>query len=207
MEKRLVKKYFLLICIFSFASCGGADTGGASDGLDSSDHRVFVTSSTTNGEFLAGVDDSIVGVAAADQICEDLADSAGLTRTYKAIISDDSADAKTRLFITGAIYTVAGSASTLIANTETEFWAASSTALINDIDRDESGTFISDSSKVWTGSSNTGTKNTENCNDWKVDTSGTTGSTGQLGYVNGLWLDNTEDIACNQYLRLYCISQ
>jgi hypothetical protein len=206
MEGRLIKNYLLLLLLSIAVSCGGPSSSGSPDGVDVLDHVIFVSSVTNSGKFKDD-DTSLEGLDAADKLCKDLAKEANLTRDYKAILSDTAKDATSRLFISGAIYTVAGSETTLIAQTATDLWNASAVELKNSIARDETGSFITGSDEVWTGSSSSGTKNTENCLNWKDETSGNSGTVGQLGNVSGFWLDNTTDKLCNTQKRIYCISQ
>ncbi len=208
MERVVFKKSLLFLAVSLVISCGGPSASGEPDGVDAVDHRLFVSSTTNTGKFEDG---SLEGLAAADKFCNDLAEDVNLTRDYKAVMSDSITDAKTRLFITGAIYTVAGSEKTLIAESATDFWNASATDLKNNISRDETGAFLSGNDQVWTGSSSAGTKNTTHCSDWKVEEAGVNdpnkGTVGELSRIDGLWIDNTTEVNCNLSLRVYCISQ
>jgi hypothetical protein len=204
MGQRIIKKLLLLLLSIVFVSCGGPSSSGDPDGVDAVDHRLFISSVTHSGKFLDG---ALEGLDAADKFCVDLAKAAGFTRDYKAILSDTSKDAQTRLFISGAVYTLSGTEKTLIAESGADLWNTGTSPLKNNISRNENGDFVSGSVEMWTGTNRTGGKSPSHCNDWKSDSSTPKGSVGQLNVVGEAWIDNTFDRDCNSLFQVYCISQ
>jgi hypothetical protein len=199
------KKIHYLLISFLIISCGGPDNGAElTDGIASADHRIFVTSSTVDGAMTSG--SGSTGLAKADSICATAATNASLKRTYKAIISDSSTHAKDRLVISGAVYVVAGSATTKIAADSASLWNADTTSLLAAIDRDEDGTYTT-SVEVWTGSLADGTRELDNCTNWTTASSGTSGDIGNNGNVDAKWLEMASASTCNNSKHLYCISQ
>jgi hypothetical protein len=142
------------------------------------------------------------GIAGADAICQSLASAAGLTRTYKAILSTTTANAKDRLTISGPVY-VFTSATTknVIADSRADLWDG---LITNFIDRDESYNQIG-GSVVHSGTLSDGTVNTLTCTDWTSNAAGndTFGDSGILS----TWIDSSLMGSCNPFRRIYCISQ
>ena len=195
--------------LFSLISCGASgELGGTSDGLPNADFRVFITSSSFAGNMANG---SLTGISGADKWCTDLAQSAGLTREYKAILSSvtDGVSAIDNLFITSGVYTLdSNGAVTKIVDSESLLFDADSTQLLSSISRDESGTFVVGGIPVWTGSTSNGTVNTSSCDMWDNNLSGASGILGITGVIDGKWLDNLgSSQTCNNTARIYCISQ
>jgi hypothetical protein len=198
------KNLVLLLSIAFISSCGGPSGDGTlTDGVEALEHRVFLTSAKYNGEMTAP--GGLEGLAAADAICKSLAELANLTRNYKAILSSTAETAKDRLTITGTIFTVSGSEKVKIASGAASFWNAELTSLLNPIQRDQNGIYISTSNSVWSGTLSTGGLDTFNCGDWK--SSSANGSVGEEGADNRDWLETTTDEPCINTNRFYCISQ
>ena len=147
-----------LVFLFVMISCGGQDSSDKKDGIADSDHRIFVTSLTFTG--------NMGGVDAADTLCSQAANSAGLERTYKAILSTSAIDAEVRLNITGGIYMFTDSSTpVLIAASGIDLWGTDSDPLKNAINRTEQYSIVNDN--IWTGTnSEGGTFSTQNCNNW-----------------------------------------
>ncbi len=66
------------------------------DGVGIYEHRVFISSGSRSG--------NLGGLANADALCQTLATTAGLSRTYRAMLSDASTRVRDRISLTGAIY-------------------------------------------------------------------------------------------------------
>jgi hypothetical protein len=195
---------FILSCFILVSSCGGASGDGSStDGVEALEHRIFLTSESHNGKIVEV--GGLEALEAADAICLRLAKAASLERKYKAILSTDSETAKDRLVITGAIYTVAGTEKTKIFQTSATLWDSDNTPLLNDINRDESGTLIIGSAPVWSGTQNNGGSDS-NCLNWKSDLGTEDARVGVRGSQSDTWLDSSDNPCSNTY-PFYCISQ
>jgi len=200
-----MKKILIIISAsIIFISCGGADNNTIDiDGVRPTEYRVFITKAgTIKGDFSSS---STTGLAGADELCNTYAEAAGLTKDYKAILSDSSTTAKSRLVFTGAIYTVSGSIKTKVADSSVELFNADTVSILSKIDWDEEGMSVS-SGNVWTGSNVDGTSDGNDCTNWTVVTSGTNGNSGDVNQIDGKWIDNA-NLACNLTAHLYCISQ
>lgn len=199
--KKLISTFTLLTLV---SACGGPDnTPEDSDGVASGEHRVFITSVATTGDMAAGTGSS--GMAKADKICQDRAEAANLTRDYKAIISDSTADASSRLVISGEVYTVDDNGDKyLIAEASSEFWDSDTTPLKNTIDRTESGALLANK-EVWTGSLESGATTSDHCVNW-TDT-GSTATYGDNSIKTSAWIESSATANCNTSKHLYCISQ
>jgi len=157
--------------------------------------RVFVTSSTTDGTF--------GGLAAADTICQGLADTAGLGGTYQAWLSDGVDDPTTRL--TRSTDGYARVDGTLVARD----WAhitstdpGGTTTLLAPINLDETGATLTCSS-AWSAVAPDGVGSTNNCGGW---TGGSTGSAGRFCEVSSGWT-RAIGTGCTAEFHLYCFEQ
>jgi hypothetical protein len=199
-----MKKIIPVLCTFLVSSCGGpANEPTNSDGVSASEHRIFITSTTTDGAMTGGV--GATGIDKADNLCQTAADNAGLIRDYKAIISTSDNKANQRIIISGAIYTIAGSNKTKIAESSSDFWSASTTNLLNPINRDEIGNYVTNAT-AWTGTDEEGNGTNEDCADWSTNSTGT-GDYGDNDEVTDAWVESTTPDNCSNSKRLYCISQ
>lgn len=200
MKKLILFLFFLSV----LTSCGGADNGAnKTDGLELTSHRIFITSSTIDGAMTGG--SGATGLLKADSICKSLAGAAGLTRDYKAILSDTSKHASNRLVISGAIYVIDASGnSNEIADSAAALWNSSTTPLKNTIDYDESATYTANK-EVWSGTESGGTLGVNTCSDWTDTTQ--TGDYGTNGSKDGNWIESGSSSLCSNSRHLYCISQ
>lgn len=196
-----MKQFFLsIISLGLLCSCGGEVTSSTTDGVDEGDHRIFLTSVKYNG--------NLGGITGADSKCSDLATSAGLTKTYKALLSDSSSDVVNRLSISGNTYVFSDSVNkNKVVSLGSDLWLTSSTELLNVIDRDEKYNLIS-SEKSWSGTDSDGIVaiSNDHCNDWTSNISTQQGQVGVIGSKTDTWVEGTAE-NCNQYFRLICISQ
>lgn len=192
-----MKKIYLSCVVILFISCGAEKKGELEDGVGTGEHRLFVSSSGTNG--------NIGGITAADTICANLAKAAGLTRTYKSILSDSTSDASNRISISGSVYNFSSeSDSIIIASSETAFWGTNSQNLSNAVTYDEN--YSSYSGNVWSGSTFSGSADFDHCNNWSSNSAAVDGNAGASSQKNDQWIDNTTS-TCDSNLRIYCISQ
>ena len=193
-------RYWSFFCLLIlFASCG-AELGegvNTTDGVGESEHRVFVTSSTMNG--------NLGGLTGADTVCTNSAAFAGLSRVYKAVISTTAENARDRLTFSGTIYKVSSGEKIPIASSGSDLWNTDNANLIGRIDSDEYGNSTSGVTNVWTGTTSDGSvQTTSNCDNWSSQSnSGTYGSVDQF---DDRWI-NESFTSCNQQFRLFCVSQ
>jgi len=153
--------------------------------------RVFVTSSTSNA--------NLGGRVGADNLCKNLATTAGLTGTWAAWLSNEDGlvnDAIDRVTSTGPWRLVTGNE--VVATTKAQLISGT---LAHAIDRDEKGVAVAVGSRVWTGTGANGKYSTNDCNKW-----GGGGSNGRVGVTsatNTTW--TTVDIDdCGSLRRVYC---
>jgi hypothetical protein len=150
---------------------------------------VFATSSTHNGD--------LGGLAAADELCSDLAAGAGLDGAFKAWLSAPGEPAAERLSHADGPYVrtdgrrVADDWDDLVDG-----------KLAARIDRDEDGAQVS--GDVWTGTRASGQAADATCGGF--DTSGDLGICGSTGATGGAWSDSNQPF-CTSALRLYCLQQ
>lgn len=173
------------------ATSGPADAAAATDGAASARKRVFVTSSSFDG--------NLGGVAGADGKCLVSAVAAGLGGDWKAWISDANVDARDRLADVGPYYLV---------DRETEVFA-SKAALSADplapIALDERGRRIDAATFVWTGTRPDGAKLPERCGDWTSSvTTGAIGCPLGTGVMN---FSSCNESPCDRFGAIYCFEQ
>lgn len=177
----------------SGSGSGGGGGGGGGGGL--TEHVVFISTTTTNG--------NIGGLAGADQLCEDAAAAGSVTQsllgTWRAIMSDETTSAASRLnFGTGAIKTTQGN--TVVASAA-NLWDGS---IAHAIDADENGASLTGA--VYTGTLETGASSTGNtCDSWTTFMIGNTGKTGSAIFTDYKWVAQVNNF-CSTSARLYCIN-
>lgn len=188
-----------LLSIMLFISCGQATgDGSATDGISANEHRIFITSTTTNG--------NIGGLSSADSICQARATAAGLVREYKALLGSSTQNMKSRFDLGGAVYNFdSAKQRTKIVDLGINLFDSDTTALQNNVEFDENGNTVSGT--AWTGSDSEGEISTSSsCTNWTSNSAGVNGSVGDNTRTNGFWLEDPPQQACNQSYRLYCIS-
>jgi hypothetical protein len=201
-----MKNLIILISVsIIFTSCGGADNDTVEiDGVLPSEHRVFITkNSSIKADFSSS---GLSGLAGADRLCDTYAQAAGLTKDYKAILSDANIMAKDRLVLTGSIYTVSGSIKIKVAESSVELWNADTVDLLSKIDWDEDGKSVS-SANVWTGSNADGTIDGDHCDSWTDTSAGKNGQLGDVDETGQLWISKQSLTCLSTVAHLYCISQ
>lgn len=153
-------------------------------------HRIFVTSTTTTG--------NLGGLTGGDAYCQNLADTAAIGGTWKAMLSSSTVNVLDRISITGPIYDINDD---LLAADSADLWDGS---IAVPIKYAEDGSDVG-TQNVFTGSKTDGTKETTYnsfCGDW-------TNTTWYVFYgrttdVNGYWTYYNGK-ACTDSLHLYCI--
>ena len=152
--------------------------------------KVFLT----NGTYIGG---QIGGLSGADVICQSEANSASLSGTYKAIMSDDSTSAASRLTINYPVVN-ANNGSTVAA---TNLWVGSISACIEQPNGGCPDFGVSTGTNA-DGSSATG----YTCSSWSSESA--SNNTGRDSETNADWI--TGDIygaSCSGSYYIYCIQQ
>lgn len=186
---------FLLI-IMTFISCGQVTDDNDTDGISKGEHRIFVTSLSYNG--------NVSGISGVDAICEQIASNAGLSKTYRAIISSSSENARDRLNLIGPVFKINSSGAKILVLEDPLGLFDGSSSLSSLINLDENGSSVS--GDIWTGSTDTGTgKISAHCNNWLSSSNSDVGSRGTLS-LSPSWLDDISDQTCDQLNSFYCIS-
>lgn len=162
-------------------------TGGAN-----TDRTAFVTAADYYPNF--------GGLSGGDSICQAAATAAGLgDNNYRAILSDSSVNAASRIVLAGPVYDTVGRK---IADNHADLFDGS---LDNSLQFTQFGTYSS--YYVRTGSDSVGVSTGLNCNNWTSSTSGFTGTNGYSNYITSAWINYTSYIYnCSYPFRLYCIS-
>lgn len=154
-------------------------------------HRIFTTASKWNG--------NLGGQSGADAKCQAAATAAGLSGTWKAILSTSGQTATAKLTFTKSIANMQGE---VVATNETDLFDGT---LTYHVGYTETGALTSNS--VWTGSLNDGTGDaTTKCTDW----TSSTGSSIRIGRPDNVtaWLyDSTTTTSCGNSLALLCVDQ
>ena len=156
--------------------------------------QVFVTSVTHNGDFN--------GLAGADMFCQNLAEIAGLTGTFRAWLSTNTTSPVGDWEPTAACdLPYVRLDGVPVALTWGDLLDGS---LLNDISIDESGQNAELSGityNVWTGTEADGTAAVDRCSNW-TSTSGL-GEYGGLNQSDYEWIAYSE-VWCSNINRLYC---
>ena len=174
-----------------------AESGPSEDGTtatgdgDGDGHVLFVSNQSWLGQFGT--------LAAADTLCEEEAALAGLAPGWKALISDSTQDAASRLTITGPIFNTQDE---LVAQDAADLW---DTELLSAVAYTQFGTETG--TGAWTGSDPDGSVNAFNCDDWNPANGQAKGIVGDVGVANSYWIESDWQF-CEVELRgLYCLSQ
>ena len=197
-------KAISLLFAFQITGCGFAQIQGPiadpvlSDGLPASTLRIFLTSSSYNG--------NLGGISGGDSNCQSEATAAGLTRTYKAILSASTTDARDRFTLSGPVSMINSSgAEVAIVASLSDLWSGAGLTLLNQVNLNASGSAQPTGTNiVITGTQSDGTKAANNCTNWT--STGTTLTYGLFNRTDFEWLQRNTG-ACLITMRLYCLSQ
>jgi hypothetical protein len=153
---------------------------------------VFVSSETSNGD--------LGGIAGADAKCQQLAEQAGLTGTFKAWLSTNPDDDPESRFTGATGYALVDG--TMIA---TSWEDLTDGDILAPIDVTETGV-RGISNYVWTNVSATGeSTDSDDCNAW---TDGTWDNYGEFGYSarsDSIWTERfVLPVKCGRWHHLYC---
>jgi hypothetical protein len=197
-------KFFLIFSVlFILVSCSkesssGPASNGLSDGLPANQQRIFITSTTFNG--------NLGGLSGADTKCQAAATAAGLSRTYKAFLSSSTTLAKDKFNLDEPIFEVdSNGASTLVAHSLTDFNIGNVISdpafRYNETGADQN-VIISGAAIFWIA---TGGGAVNFCSNWTSSSSMVSGDIGctNSGEVLSGW---TLPILCDQIVSLICIS-
>jgi hypothetical protein len=168
------------------------------DGVDLTSHRIFISSTTSNG--LMGT----TGLTGADTICTDLARSAGLKRQYRALLSTSAIDVKNRFTSTAALYAVGPSGSYRVTSNLNANLITVGATLDAAISHTE--LLLAPSGiRAWTGSNSVGAHSTS-CSDWTSASVGLGAVTGLFAETDKDWLAGGGAPNCSNALHIYCVS-
>jgi hypothetical protein len=170
----------------------GVDTGGPSG----TSKTVFVSSVLT-------ADAKFGSLAAADALCQSLADGATLGGTWKAWLSDQREWPATRFTHAAVPYRLRDG--TIVAND----WAAlTSGTLAHAIDHDETGALATGVTEVWTGTNPDGTYEGDSCKNWTSNGPNPfVGSVGLFDSTDSTWTNVYLQFCDRTMLRVYCFEQ
>lgn len=161
---------------------------------------IFVRSQLNNGD--------LGGLQGADFKCQTTANTAGLSGSFKAWLSDDNNPASGRLtHSSGPYQNIMGE---LIAYNWNDLTDGT---LVNAIKYDENGVAIKEqnfSDNAWTGTTFEGKSDDDNCSNWNFGEANwnLVGSVGTPVSDKQFWTDWGDGIQlCNEKLHLYCIEQ
>ena len=161
-------------------------------------HLAFVTSVPFRASF--------GGVQGADAECARSASAAGLTGSWKAILSSTTENAKDRLTIRGKVKKINGD---VIFNSADEMWS-SATVMIDQTELGGTLNGVTGAPRVWSATAPDGQRSGGTCRDW-ISTSFSAGFAAAgtpTSFRPGEWI-RTEGatLLCEERGYLYCISQ
>lgn len=159
-------------------------------------HRIFVTSTTFNGN-LGGLD-------GADIICTNVAADTGISGSYRAILSSSTDNAITRLNLSGEVYKKSTHSVIRVARSGTAFW---NNDLQNTINVDENKATLTGMEGPWTGTNPGGGASLSTCMDWTDGTAGSFGTTGDTSTTqSAIWI-SANSFPCSEMRPLYCVEE
>jgi hypothetical protein len=155
---------------------------------------LFATSSTFTGSQIGSLEN-------ADDICtlnafigNLIPDWNGIDRTYRAVLSTSSVNAKDRVVTDRSIF----NRNNQLITFGSGLWTG---VLVNAVQYDENGSLIG-SAPVWSGSNSDGTFAADHCSDWTSDAG--LGATGLSDKNDATFISN-ESLGCSTPQRLYCL--
>lgn len=172
-----------------------------SDDLAPNQLRVFVSKNLY-------LPSQLNGIEGANALCTSIAKSAGLTRTYVAILSSTTSNIVDNLELSEkSIYTVSTTKELkmVIEQAENLF---SGSVLSSPININEYGEVVEDTISVYTGTSfegkSAGSDITATCEEWTSDSEES--YVGDYDAINSSWIESA-DSSCSDPKHIYCISQ
>jgi hypothetical protein len=190
---------FSILFLFGCGVDSNALNSSSVDGIaDSGEHRLFVTSVKFQG--------NLGGILGGDTKCQQVAEAAGLRRTYKAILSNSFSSAQERLMISGKIYIFNSNGDKIqLINLLDDLWLTKSKNLLHSPHFDENGQIILDN--VWSGTLSTGLAGFDTCGNWLSSQDNQEAVVGNPNQINSDWLEETSFNKCSESYHLYCLSQ
>lgn len=198
---------FLLSCLFFVQSCkfvvnstssaDPTDSEDLVDGVSSGQQRIFITSTTYDG--------NLGGLSGADDKCQTAAVSAGLTKTYKAFLSSSTTVAKSRFSLDLPLYEVSDSGvATRVADSLSDFQngtVLSDPGFRYDENGDDQNALLATAATFWIA---TGAGSVNYCADWTSNSAMANGNIGSTnsGEIVG-WGENSH---CDLQLSIICVS-
>lgn len=176
-----------------------------SDGLEYNEHRIFVSSLRYNGD--------LGGLTGADEKCDSLAKSVGLTRKYKAFLPGTGVGESLgeRFEINGAIYIFSAKDIKIKVIEDDELWTSGyfdfdvgGAGMLSSIEYDENFNPPS-GSEHWSGTDSTAIVD-GNCSNWTNATSFLAGIVGETIALDDSWFDG-DSFDCDQLHSIICLSQ
>jgi hypothetical protein len=132
------------------------------------------------------------GLSGADTVCQSEANSLTYAGTYKAILSDGTTSAASRLTLSYPIVNAADGSTVAVSN----LWIGSiSTTILNNA-----------GSNPWTGTNYDGSISGNHCNNWSSNSNSYNGTEAQNVATDSRWI-NWAAGGCNATNSLYCIQQ
>jgi hypothetical protein len=177
--------------------CGRVKKKGCKKLLDCGPCRVFLTSTTQDG--------NLGGLSGADAVCQNLAVAASLPGSYRAWLSDDTESPSTRFSQSSGPYHLLNGVA-IAAN-----WAdLTDGALAVPITLAENGATFDDLAfRAWTNTLENGTRGgvqNENCAGWTTAVNGPHGDAGPVTTTSVKWTRFSSG-TCNNESHLYCFQQ
>lgn len=172
----------------------------------------FVTSATFDADLITAASESFGcpgsgGVTAADCICQESANLAGLSGTYLAWIADNTATTAPATRFTQSTQPYVRTDFAVLA---TDWADLVDGSIAVPLDRTEFGTAVTGNPNVWTNVFTDGTQfnNVNTCADWSSPSSGAPhGIFGESGATDGDWTSPAFAFTCFTSLHLYCFEQ
>jgi len=209
-----MKLILLSITSILIFSCGNINLddvkdaiNGKTDGLEANEHRIFVSSQTYDG--------NLGGLVGADAKCGSLAQAAGLSRDYKAMLAGSTINTnlEDRYIVNGPIYVFESDAIKYKVAEDDETWGGSfldahtsgGPGLLSTVHYTENYVDV-EGDYHWTGADDIGEQDGDDCNGWNSNSSGGLGRLGINDVQDEAFFDENE-LACNTQQRLICISQ
>lgn len=163
-------------------------------------HVLFVASNPNNG----------VGIEGLDLSCQQTADTAALNgnlpsgRTWKALLSTSSENARDRISILGKVFNSDSAGSQLISSAS-NFWDPNISWRASQNFSASGGSITT--IPVWTGSLSDGTYLADGtCDDWHSNNSGIFGGVGASGMVDSMRIFTTTQ-SCFAFAGIYCLNE
>jgi hypothetical protein len=186
---------FVTACDFGRLYCFGIDYTTSATVPTPTSRQVFLT----DGTWTPGG-----GIAAADTVCAQEAQAAGLVGSFKAVLPTQSEGANSRFNASGLAWSRPDGP--LVASSASAFF--SSSTLLSSPNVSAAGRYvqaIGGGDEFWSGPWTI--QGTQTCSDWTSSSSAQTGSTGRAADIVSATLQQSPSSPCNRALRLLCLEE